>query len=236
MRATRFLNPDAVHPSWRPLIDDDFLNDLESIEGRLGTRTTPPDDRVLRFLRLDLEAVQVVILGQDPYPQPGAATGRAFEPGTLDSWLDPFPNPSIGNILKALYRTRKGGAPDLATVREAIAAGEFAILPPRELFDHWEAQGVLLLNTAFTTRLGTSGAHHSLWKPLTERIVGFIVERNASATWFLWGGQAQKWRSRLDGASVCECPHPVAMASGAGRFEACGCFRETMGVVDWVGE
>jgi len=89
-------------------------------------------------------------LGQDPYPQTGVATGRAFEVGTLKSWNQPFKNISLKNILRALYKAYSGQIIKFSQLKEKFD-NEFSVLPPGKLFEHWEKQGVLLLNTSFPT-------------------------------------------------------------------------------------
>jgi hypothetical protein len=118
----------------------------------------PTPDRVLRFARTDLWTVQVVVLGQDPYPQPGAATGRSFEVSGLKDWTTPFRQTSLRNILRAVYACYNGGdAPSWTRVRDKIADGDFPILPPDRLFDSLESQGVLFLNAYLTCRAGAPG-------------------------------------------------------------------------------
>ena len=114
----------------------------------------PENERVLRFSRMPLSSVRVVILGQDPYPQPGAATGRSFEVGTVSSWTQPFRQSSLRNILRAIYAAYEGEPLAWSAVREKIARGEFRILPPDRLWDDLEAQGVLFLNAYLTVAPG----------------------------------------------------------------------------------
>ena len=71
-----------------------------------GIEITPPENLRLRFTNRDLSTVKVLILGQDPYPQSGVATGRAFEVGTLHSWFDNFRNTSLKNIVRAIYAAK----------------------------------------------------------------------------------------------------------------------------------
>ena len=92
-----------------------------------------------RFRALELtppEAVRVVILGQDPYPTPGHATGLAF---SVPSELTKLP-PSLRNIFKEM-REDIGCAPETGDLT------------------HWARQGVLLLNTALSVEPGAAGGH-----------------------------------------------------------------------------
>lgn len=202
---------------------------LDSISAAVGDNYTPPTERVLRFL--EVPAIRCVILGQDPYPQPGVATGRAFEVGGVESWADKQVNSALKNILKALYRTRKGLAAP-AGIAEIRADRSFAILPPHELFDHWARQGVLLLNTALTCAPGQAGSHADLWAPFTERVIRYIRATWPEAVWLLWGGHARRFRPLVEGAPVLEDVHPT---SRDGSFPRTECFQLTANLIDWYG-
>lgn len=98
-----FLNPikEKICDNWFEFIDNNYKS-LQSIEKKIGTNPenfTPQKNNVLRFLKLDPVKIKVVILGQDPYPQPSIATGRAFEVKNLKSWSQKFRNASLKNIL-----------------------------------------------------------------------------------------------------------------------------------------
>ena len=145
-----FLNPLNIHPDWKPFLSKEILDLITQIELKIiKTDFTPSTKNVLRFFELPLHSVKVVIIGQDPYPQIGAATGRAFEVGTLKSWNEPFRNVSLKNILRALFKAYSGNVIKFNELKEKFD-NEFPVLSPSKLFKHWENQGVLLLNTAFT--------------------------------------------------------------------------------------
>ena len=106
-----FLKDITIHSDWKGFLTNENQQLLQQIENTIANGTfTPPANCVLRFMEMPLSAIKVVILGQDPYPQPGVATGRAFEVGTLQSWNDPFKNISLKNILRALYKAYFGEA------------------------------------------------------------------------------------------------------------------------------
>ena len=77
--------PSDIHPSWKPFFTQEISAILDDVENQIGIANseelTPDRNRILRFFALDLFKTKVVILGQDPYPQQGVATGRAFEVG-----------------------------------------------------------------------------------------------------------------------------------------------------------
>ena len=188
------------HPSWDAFLTPDRMSEIREIERAIGEKEafTPPGDSVLRFLRFDLNGLKVCILGQDPYPQEGAATGRAFEDKRVSGWNKTGRNASLRNILKLLhkYRFNADTVSSLGRVRKDIETGKFNILEPDQLFDHWENQGVLMLNTAFTCKVGSrevSNSHAPYWAGFTHRLLRFIDAEKPECRWFLWGKQAQDY-------------------------------------------
>lgn len=157
----------------------------------------PAPEAVFRALTLTpRDKVRVVILGQDPYPTPGRATGLAFSfpPGTP-------PRDSLKNILSEL-------ATDTGQTK---ADGDLTA---------WAQQGVLLLNTALTVPIGQANGHKGWgWDRLTQEIL------NATATdgpraFLLWGNPAQKLCAKLprDGHLFLESPHPSPLSCYRGFF------------------
>ena len=95
---------EKIDASWDSFLSPETISLLASIEKQINSAGfTPPVSRVLHFLSLPLNQVKIIILGQDPYPQKGVATGRAFEVGTLKSWNQTFNNISLKNIVRAIY-------------------------------------------------------------------------------------------------------------------------------------
>lgn len=235
-----FLKAINVHGDWHAFFDDDVLLLLDSI-GKEVTKTsyTPANERVLRFLSFPLMQARVIILGQDPYPQYGVATGRAFEVGTLQSWNQPFKNISLKNILRGIYKAYTGKVIPYSQLKTKLDH-EFPVLPPGKLFSHWESQGVLLLNTAFTCTLGNPGSHQQLWAPFTERLLSFIRNQAPEATWFLWGNHARKATANLNLQRSIETLHPMMCYDQPGRekdflYGKENCFEPFVDEVDWTG-
>lgn len=234
-----FRDPD-VHAGWLPFLSAENREMLASIEAQVaGDDYTPPADKVLRFLKLPLPGVRIVILGQDPYPQPGVATGRAFEVGTLQSWASPFQNVSLKNILRAVYRAYTGEVISYNRLKERIFT-DFPVLPPGELFTYWEEQGILLLNTSFTCMTGNPGSHQKLWEAFTGRLLEYISGNAPEATWFVWGNHAAKAVAGIRPQKAIHTLHPMMCYDTPGRYNDFlygrqNCFEPFIDEIDWTG-
>lgn len=154
----------------------------------------PASADVMRFTTTPLRQVRVVILGQDPYHQPGQAHGLAF------SYKGDEPIPaSLRNIFKELMNDL-GDNVMLERTQRCVRQGPRGIhgdLTP------WTRQGVLLLNTALTVRHGEPGSHLSAWQPFTDEVVQAVVDSADVAPHFiLWGSKAKSTLSRVLGRLV----------------------------------
>jgi uracil-DNA glycosylase len=234
--------PPDIHPSWQPFFTKEVLSIIDEVETNIGiandNEITPVLNNVLRFLKLDLLKVKVVILGQDPYPQKGVATGRAFEVGPLRSWIESFRNTSLRNIVRALYAAEKNEFRNFSDIKKELAAGSFSLLPPNQIFKHWEQQGVLLLNTSFSCRLGKPGSHSKYWKPFTDRLLKFINDTRPELIWFLWGNHAQKAVEHIDLKHSISTTHPMICHERDNDFlfGETNVFKATNYLIDWTGE
>jgi uracil-DNA glycosylase len=235
-----FLGALTIHPDWLPFLSEEVLTLLVFVENSVReSGFTPESKKVLRFLSLPLESARVVILGQDPYPQPGAATGRAFEVGTLQSWNQPFSNSSLKNIVRSLYKAYTGQVIKYNRLKEKLY-DEFPLLPPGKLFEHWEKQGVMLLNTSFTCIPGRSGSHRKIWENFSQRLLRFIAQRVPAATWFLWGNHAKEATRGLNLMEVIETTHPMMCYNRPDRpddflYGKQNCFTPFIECIDWTG-
>jgi uracil-DNA glycosylase len=188
------------------------------LRDRLATAPFQPADP-FRALRLTPRAaVRVVILGQDPYPTPGRATGLAFSfpPGQP-------PRDSLRNILAEL-------AADTGQTR---ADGDLT---------GWAQQGVLLLNTVLTVPPGQANGHKGWgWETLAAQVLSATAADGPRA-FVLWGAPAQRLAARLPrpGHLFVESPHPSPLSAyrgffGSRPFSAVNAWLATQGQppVDW---
>lgn len=184
-----------------------FADTLPAIEARLAQehRTVlPPATQVFKALEhTQPDDVQVVIFGQDPYPQPGKADGIAF------SIPDQFPKTarrdSLDNILGELHS-------DLAIHRRGTSLAD------------WPQKGVLMFNClALTVPAGTAGGHRSMgWKKLTQQIIARLGDRPRA--YLLWGGDAHKAAQTVDAQVnfklLSSHPSPLGWKKTGNGFEA----------------
>lgn len=160
----------------------------------------PPADRIFEALRLTaFDSVKVVVLGQDPYHEPGQAQGLAFY--VPDGVRTP---PSLRNIAKELAADIPGDSrpavPDLIS---------------------WARQGVLLLNATLTVAAHRAGSHQKRgWENFTDAVVGELARRRRNLVFILWGAYAQKKGAFIDRSRHCviESPHPSPLSASRGFF------------------
>ncbi|WP_430009009.1 uracil-DNA glycosylase [Methylophaga lonarensis] len=152
-----------------------------------------------------LSQVKVVILGQDPYHQPGQAHGLCFSvmPGVK-------PPPSLVNIYKELQS-------DLNL--QPVAHG---------YLESWARQGVLLLNAVLTVEHDQANAHQGQgWEAFTDKVIDVINEQREHVVFMLWGSYAQKKGARINSRKhlVLKAPHPSPLSAHRG-FLGCRHFSQ----------
>ena len=200
---------DAVPDSWRPVLDPvlatqeagELARFLRS-EETAGKAIYPPRGSRLRALELtQLDAVKVVILGQDPYHGPGQAMGLSFS--VPEGVKVP---PSLVNIYKELEA-------DLGIAR-----------PDHGDLSHWARQGVLLLNNTLTVEGGQAGSHAGRgWDAITDACVAAVARRAEPSVFILWGSHAQAKAKRIAGLRdsrhcLIESAHPSPLSAYRGFF------------------
>lgn len=151
------------------------------------------------------DGVRCVILGQDPYPEPGFATGRAFEAGNLASWseLDKMFSKSVRAYMQLIAAARTGDEslcesfdrwPD---VRGLLTASNSSFEGPGDIADRWVREGVLLLNASLTlSRFRVdidphqSRGHMPFWRPLMLRVIETMLARGEPLVFIGFGAAA----------------------------------------------
>ena len=165
-------------------------------------------------------AIKVVIIGQDPTPQPGEATGLAF------SVNDPR---TVGSVLNVLLE---------------VALEGWSIDITKGSLTKWADQGVLLLNSALTVKQNSAGSHLILWRPFTELLIKYISSNADPSVWLLWGNQAQAFETYIDKTKhyVIKGGHPSPLGGlgtntffGGNYFQCANQFLNNRGrgQIDW---
>jgi len=200
-----------LEPSWKARVGDWLLRpEMRQLSAFLrtekgaGKRIYPPASKI--FTSLDatpFDAVEVVILGQDPYHGPGQAHGLCFSvpPGI------PVP-PSLANIFAEIQRDLGIPRPDHG-----------CLLP-------WAQRGVLLLNAVLTVEDGKPGSHQGKgWEGFTDHVVDTLSREREGLVFLLWGSYAQAKGKLIDSRrhAVLRAPHPSPLSAHRG-FIGCGHF------------
>ncbi len=186
---------DLVHPDWQGLFNAQHEKLLEIIQG-LGDDFVPQAEHIFRAFEFSPNDYRVLIIGQDPYPNPLHAVGLSF---AVPRGTRPLP-PSLQNILTEL-KSDVGGEHE----------GDLTI---------WQKAGVMLLNRHLTTRTNETGAHFKLgWDSFTTAAVRHLIEvRQGRLVAILWGSKAQELAPDLAGAKIISSVHPSPLSAYRGFF------------------
>ena len=176
---------------WLKIVD---LNLLKSIENQLDEDFLPDPRNVFKALTLSPEKVKVLIVGQDPYPNPEHAMGLAFSVNKNVSVLPA----SLKNIFKELES-------DLGVVR---TNGDLS---------DWVDQGVLLLNTTLTFNPSQPRQHLNIgWNLFTKSIIEYVGKNGAIGV--LWGNHAITMKDFFLPDRVITSVHPSPLSAYKGFF------------------
>mmetsp|Transcript_16041 Transcript_16041/g.46393 ORF Transcript_16041/g.46393 Transcript_16041/m.46393 type:complete len:283 (-) Transcript_16041:16-864(-) len=202
-------------PEWRESLEKEFAKPYFAdvavfvAAERAEHVVHPPAEKVFAALNeTPLSQVRVVILGQDPYHEPGQAHGMCFsvEPGIP-------PPPSLKNMYK-----------ELVTDIPGFKVPNHGYLMP------WAKQGVLMLNATLTVREGHKNANSHAkcgWQAFTDEVIRVLNARAEGVVFLLWGGFAQKKGKLVDTTRhrVIECAHPSPLSfrhwQGCKTFSRC---------------
>ena len=181
----------------------------------------PPADQIFTaFHRTPLSRVKVVILGQDPYHEPGQAQGLSFSvPAGVE-----IP-PSLVNIYQELHD-------DLGCK-----------IPNNGNLQKWADQGVLLLNTLLTVRAHQAFSHKGMgWEQFTDAAIAGLNTQDRPIVFILWGKPAQSKKALLTNPNflILEAPHPSPLSAyrgffGSRPFSQANAFLTQHGIapIDW---
>lgn len=159
----------------------------------------PASDEIFTAFHLTpLDQVKVVILGQDPYHNPGQAHGLCF---SVKPQIEP--PPSLVNIYKELHD-------DLGCK-----------IPNNGYLVHWAEQGVLMLNTVLTVQAHKPFSHHGVgWEEFTDAAIEVLNRQEQPIVFILWGKPAQEKAKKLNNPKhlILRAPHPSPLSAYRGFF------------------
>jgi uracil-DNA glycosylase len=197
----------AIQDSWKKVLQSEFnqpyfleLVELLRAEKKSGKNIYPPGNLIFNaFDQTPIEAVRVVILGQDPYHGPGQAHGLSFSvPRGIK------PPPSLVNIFKELKS-------DIGIVN----------IPTHGDLSAWAQQGVLLLNASLTVRDNEPNSHANLgWAPFTNAVIEAVSRKCDHVVFILWGKFAQQKAALIDQDNhlILASAHPSPFSADKGFF------------------
>ena len=207
----------------RPEYKKDYYKKLFAFIGNeYATHTVyPPGDDIFNaFHMTPLANVKVVIIGQDPYHEPGQAHGLSF---SVKPGVD-IP-PSLENIYKEL-QTDCG-----------------CYIPNNGYLVKWAEQGVLLLNAVLTVRAHAAASHRGKgWEEFTDAAIRILNEEDRPIVFLLWGSFARSKKEMLTNPKhlILEAPHPSPLSAyrgffGCKHFSKANAFLAEQGVspIDW---
>lgn len=194
-----------IEESWKvrlqPEFDKPYFETLtDFVRNEYATRAVYPPAKLIfnAFDQCPFDQVKVVIIGQDPYHEPGQAHGLCF---SVNEGV-PFP-PSLQNIFTEI-------ASDLGVP-----------VPSNGNLIRWATQGVLLLNATLTVRAHAAGSHQNKgWETFTDAVIHRLAEEKQHVVFILWGSYAQQKGAFINPSRhlVLKSPHPSPLSAHRGFF------------------
>ncbi len=218
-----------MEPSWKEQLKNEFTKPYFlqiathlKMERAAGKIIYPPGSQMFNaFDKTPWDKVKVVLLGQDPYHNPGQAMGLSF------SVADGVPPP-----------------PSLANMYKELLSDIGMPIPKTGNLTPWALQGVLLLNASLTVRANEPGSHAQIgWQQFTNAVIQKISDEKKGVVFLLWGKFAQVKQMLIDEGKhyVLKAAHPSPLSAYNGFF---GCkhfsktnallMKEGMEAINWA--
>ncbi len=181
-----------------PVADDiAAMGNFLRAEVAAGRGYLPAGHAVLRAFSYPLEDVRVLIVGQDPYPNPSHPIGLSF---AVDRHVRLLPR-SLENIYRELH-------------------DDVGIDPPSHGdLTAWSEGGVMLLNRVLTVRAGASASHRGKgWERVTDHAIHVLVNRGTPLVGVLWGRDARTLARALGDSPIVASAHPSPLSAHSGFF------------------
>ena len=216
-----------IEPSWKRQLQGEFEKPYFAqltarVRKEYQSGVCYPPGRFI-FNAFDLcpfDQVKVVIIGQDPYHEPGQAHGLSFS--VQDGVMFP---PSLQNIFKEIEQ-------DVGTP-----------VPQSGDLTRWARQGVLLLNATLTVRAHQANSHALIgWREFTDAAILALARQRAHIVYMLWGGYARGKAYMIDRQRnlVLESVHPSPLSANRGgwfgqhQFSQCNAYLQQQGLTPIV--
>lgn len=212
-----------IESSWKEVLKGEFAQPYfseltDKVRQEYATNVCYPPGKLI-FNAFDLcpfEDVKVVIIGQDPYHEPGQAMGLSF------------------SVPQGITMP-----PSLVNIYKEISADLGVPMPTSGDLTGWAKQGVLLLNATLTVRAHQANSHQRLgWSLFTDAAIKALSERRDHLVFMLWGGFARSKKALIDGNRhlVLESVHPSPLSANRGgwfgqhQFSRCNSYLEAQGI------
>lgn len=217
-----------IEESWRGQLGEEFGKPYfarlaEFVRSEYAAGACYPPGRLIfnAFNLCPFGSVKAVIIGQDPYHEPGQAHGLSF---SVNAGVA-FP-PSLQNIFREI--SDDIGAP----------------MPQSGDLTRWARQGVLLLNATLTVRAHAAGSHQRRgWEEFTDAAIRALSDRRQNLVFMLWGGYARSKARLIDPSRhlILQSAHPSPLSANRGgwfgnhHFSLCNRYLQSHGIepVEW---
>lgn len=218
----------SIEPTWKEQLHDEFDKPYfaeltQAVHKEYAQGPCYPPGRLIfnAFNLCPFDRVKVVIIGQDPYHEPGQAMGLSFS--VPQGIVMP---PSLVNIFKEIQQ-------DLGTP-----------MPVNGDLTRWAEQGVLLLNATLTVRAHQANSHQPLgWSQFTDAAIMALNAHRSGIVYMLWGGYARSKRNLIDASRnlILESVHPSPLSANRGgwfgmhQFSRCNAYLQQQGEqpIEW---
>lgn len=194
-----------IEPSWQQVLQGEFDKPyfsqlVDFVRGEYAQFECYPPGKLIfnAFDQCPFQQVSVVIIGQDPYHEPGQAHGLCF---SVNDGV-PFP-PSLQNIFKEI--SNDVGHP----------------FPVSGNLTRWARQGVLLLNATLTVRAHYAGSHQRRgWEVFTDAVISHLSHQREHLVFLLWGGYARSKAALIDSSKhlILQAVHPSPLSANRGGW------------------
>lgn len=217
-----------IETSWKQILSEEF--EMPYFEGIVqylklakqeGKTIFPPGPFIFNaFAHTPFDQVKVVLLGQDPYHNPGQAHGLSF---SVPEGI--APPPSLVNMYKEIE-------------------SDLGITAPKSgNLEGWAKQGVLLLNAALTVEANSPMSHSAIgWHQFTNQVIRVLSDKKENLVFLLWGNFAKSKQTLIDSQKhlVLTAAHPSPLSAYNGFF-GCKHFSRAnqwlidkgMAAIDW---